>query len=201
MGAYRSYAETIDELETLHPGIFGTRSGYSRAMAVTGMAWMAGLLVGPALAGFVAERFGYFEVQCVLGEFLAPGNGFQFLTPGSFNRLALCLDSSLQPQSRSGGEGVYGGRFRRGWVMSSGLTEFGSVGMSRICSLGNVPISRERMGSLVKCWTHSELYQATGKSQNSSSFTPVDHKEVGCQMPFGMRHIQWTVVSFGLMRV
>lgn len=75
-GAYHSYAETIDELEALHPGIFGSRGGYSRAMAVTGMAWMTGLLVGPALAGFIAEEFGYFELQCVLGRLLAPGSRF-----------------------------------------------------------------------------------------------------------------------------
>ncbi|KAJ5470277.1 hypothetical protein N7530_007634 [Penicillium desertorum] len=57
---------TVDELEELHPGIFGPYGGYSRAVAVTNMSWMSGLLVGPILAGFMVERFGYFELQCVL---------------------------------------------------------------------------------------------------------------------------------------
>ncbi|KAJ5795004.1 hypothetical protein N7457_001603 [Penicillium paradoxum] len=58
--------ETVDELEDLYPGIFGPYGGYSRAMAITNMSWMSGLLVGPVLAGFMVERFGYFELQCVL---------------------------------------------------------------------------------------------------------------------------------------
>ncbi|OQE22685.1 hypothetical protein PENFLA_c012G06662 [Penicillium flavigenum] len=57
---------TVDKLEDLHPGIFGHYGGYSRAVAVTNMSWMSGLLVGPILAGFMVERFGYFELQCVL---------------------------------------------------------------------------------------------------------------------------------------
>ncbi|KAJ9482067.1 hypothetical protein VN97_g11376 [Penicillium thymicola] len=57
---------TVDELEDLHPGIFGPYGGYSRAVAITNMSWMSGLLVGPILAGFMVERFGYFELQCVL---------------------------------------------------------------------------------------------------------------------------------------
>ncbi|CAI7671315.1 unnamed protein product [Penicillium crustosum] len=56
---------TVDELEDLHPGIFGPYGGYSRAVAITNMSWMSGLLVGPILAGFMVERFGYFELQCV----------------------------------------------------------------------------------------------------------------------------------------
>ncbi|KAJ5146178.1 uncharacterized protein N7515_000742 [Penicillium bovifimosum] len=58
--------ETVDELEDLHPGIFGPYGGYSRAVAVTNMSWMSGLLVGPILAGFMVEQFGYYELQCVL---------------------------------------------------------------------------------------------------------------------------------------
>ncbi|KAJ5360542.1 hypothetical protein N7517_009733 [Penicillium concentricum] len=58
--------KTVDELETLHPGIFGPYGGYSRAVATTNMSWMSGLLVGPILAGFMVERFGYLNLQCVL---------------------------------------------------------------------------------------------------------------------------------------
>ncbi|KAL4875660.1 major facilitator superfamily domain-containing protein [Aspergillus karnatakaensis] len=58
--------EAVDELEESHPGIFGVHGGYSRAVAVTSMSWTTGLLIGPILAGFMVERFGYFELQCVL---------------------------------------------------------------------------------------------------------------------------------------
>ncbi|KAL3448046.1 major facilitator superfamily domain-containing protein [Aspergillus insuetus] len=58
--------ETIDFLEARQPGIFGPNGGYSRAIALTSMVWAAGLLSGPLLAGLVVERFGYFELQCVL---------------------------------------------------------------------------------------------------------------------------------------
>ncbi|PKX92268.1 MFS general substrate transporter [Aspergillus novofumigatus IBT 16806] len=59
--------EAVDKLEECQPGIFGMYGGYSRAVAITSMSWTMGLLVGPILAGFVMERFGYFELQCVLG--------------------------------------------------------------------------------------------------------------------------------------
>jgi MFS family permease len=60
--------ETVDELEDQSPGIFGPYGGYSRAVAITNMSWMSGLLVGPILAGFMVEKFGYLELQCVLGK-------------------------------------------------------------------------------------------------------------------------------------
>ncbi|EIT82975.1 major facilitator superfamily domain-containing protein [Aspergillus flavus] len=59
--------ETIDLLEAHQPGIFGPKGGYSRAIAVTSMTWMTGLLAGPLLAEFVVGNFGYFELQCCLG--------------------------------------------------------------------------------------------------------------------------------------
>lgn len=61
--------ETIDALEAHQPGIFGPNGGYSRAIAVTSMTWMAGLMTGPLLAEFMVGNFGYFELQCLLGEF------------------------------------------------------------------------------------------------------------------------------------
>ncbi|OKO89546.1 hypothetical protein PENSUB_13612 [Penicillium subrubescens] len=60
--------ETIDALEVRQPGIFGPNGGYSRAIAVTSMTWMAGLMTGPLLAEFMVGMFGYFELQCCLGE-------------------------------------------------------------------------------------------------------------------------------------
>ncbi|KAE8324713.1 major facilitator superfamily domain-containing protein [Aspergillus sergii] len=58
--------EAVDKLEESHPGIFGKYGGYSRAVAITSMSWTMGLLLGPILAGFMVERFAYFELQCVL---------------------------------------------------------------------------------------------------------------------------------------
>ncbi|PKY04684.1 MFS general substrate transporter [Aspergillus campestris IBT 28561] len=63
--------EAVDKLEESHPGIFGKYGGYSRAVAITSMSWTMGLMVGPVLGGFMVERFGYFELQCVQG-----GGGF-----------------------------------------------------------------------------------------------------------------------------
>lgn len=60
----------MDKLEARHPGIFGLRGGYSRAIAITNMALMAGLLTGPVISGFVIERYGYFELQCIIGKLL-----------------------------------------------------------------------------------------------------------------------------------
>ncbi|KAJ6090216.1 hypothetical protein N7486_009031 [Penicillium sp. IBT 16267x] len=59
--------ETIDELEAREPGKFGPNGGYSRALALTSMTWMAGLMSGPLLAELVVETFGYFGLQCCLG--------------------------------------------------------------------------------------------------------------------------------------
>ncbi|KAJ5677599.1 uncharacterized protein N7477_003232 [Penicillium maclennaniae] len=58
--------ETVDTLETRDPGVFGKGRGYSRAIALTGMSWMTGLLVGPILAGVVVEKFGFYELQLIL---------------------------------------------------------------------------------------------------------------------------------------
>ncbi|KAI9369431.1 major facilitator superfamily domain-containing protein [Aspergillus egyptiacus] len=59
--------ETVDAIEKRDPGRFGGNEGYSRALAVTSMAWMAGLMTGPGLAGILVQRFGYLELQCCLG--------------------------------------------------------------------------------------------------------------------------------------
>ncbi|KAE8312370.1 major facilitator superfamily domain-containing protein [Aspergillus transmontanensis] len=56
----------MEATEESHPGIFGKYGGYSRAVAITSMSWTMGLMLGPILAGFMAERFAYFELQCVL---------------------------------------------------------------------------------------------------------------------------------------
>ncbi|KAF3391744.1 hypothetical protein F1880_007445 [Penicillium rolfsii] len=63
--------ETIDALESRQPGIFGPNGGYSRAIAVTSMTWMAGLMTGPLLAEFMVGNFGYFGLQCCLAGLVA----------------------------------------------------------------------------------------------------------------------------------
>ncbi|KAI9370351.1 MFS general substrate transporter [Aspergillus egyptiacus] len=67
--------EAVDQLEESHPGIFGVHGGYSRAVAITSMSWTMGLFIGPILGGFMVERFGYFELQAVLGT-LSPRGDF-----------------------------------------------------------------------------------------------------------------------------
>ncbi|KAJ5360329.1 hypothetical protein N7517_009520 [Penicillium concentricum] len=59
--------EVIEKLEAREPGKFGPNGGYSRAIAVTNMSWMTGLMSGPLLAEVVIGIFGYFELQCCLG--------------------------------------------------------------------------------------------------------------------------------------
>ncbi|KAJ5122701.1 Major facilitator superfamily domain general substrate transporter, partial [Penicillium atrosanguineum] len=58
--------KTIDSLETRYPGVFGKGRGFSPAIALTGMSWMTGLLVGPILAGVVVEQFEFPKPQLIL---------------------------------------------------------------------------------------------------------------------------------------
>ena len=60
--------ETVDILEKENHGIFGPNGGYSRAMAVVNMTWMAGLMSGPILGGLIVQQGGYFELQCFVGR-------------------------------------------------------------------------------------------------------------------------------------
>ncbi|KAE8400972.1 major facilitator superfamily domain-containing protein [Aspergillus pseudonomiae] len=59
--------EAVDILEAENPGVFGPNGGYFRALAITNMTWMAGLMTGPLLAELIIGRFAYFELQCCLG--------------------------------------------------------------------------------------------------------------------------------------
>jgi hypothetical protein len=60
--------EAIDILEAENPGVFGPNGGYSRALSITNMTWMAGLMTGPLLAQLIIGQFDYFELQCCLGK-------------------------------------------------------------------------------------------------------------------------------------
>ncbi|KAI9037141.1 putative MFS multidrug transporter [Aspergillus affinis] len=62
---------TVDEIEARHPGIFGPHGGYSRALSIASMSWTLGSFVGPILSGWLAERFGYYEMNCALGMILS----------------------------------------------------------------------------------------------------------------------------------
>lgn len=63
-------SETIDELEDKHPGIFGPKKGYSRALSISSMGWTLGMFIGPILSGNLIERVGYFATNSAMGEFL-----------------------------------------------------------------------------------------------------------------------------------
>ncbi|KAI2786902.1 hypothetical protein POX_g09298 [Penicillium oxalicum] len=60
-------AATVAAVEDREPGVFGPNGGYSRAMAIVNMAWMAGLMCGPLLAEALLPHFGYFVLHCTLG--------------------------------------------------------------------------------------------------------------------------------------
>ena len=63
------FQETIDELEAKHPGIFGPKSGYSRALSISSTGWTLGSFIGPIISGVIIERAGYYVASCVIGEF------------------------------------------------------------------------------------------------------------------------------------
>jgi MFS family permease len=56
------------ELAKEHPGAFGPGGGKSRALALSGMTYVLGSCAGPVLAGTLNEKFGYYVMNCVIGE-------------------------------------------------------------------------------------------------------------------------------------
>ncbi|KAE8356112.1 major facilitator superfamily domain-containing protein [Aspergillus coremiiformis] len=62
---------TVDEIEARHPGIFGPNGGYSRALSVSSMSWTSGAFIGPILSGYLTERVGYYEMNCVIAVLCA----------------------------------------------------------------------------------------------------------------------------------
>lgn len=68
--AKNTLTDTINAIEEHEPGKFGPCGGYSRALAVINMTWMAGLMTGPVLGGFLVETFGFFVLHCCLGKSL-----------------------------------------------------------------------------------------------------------------------------------
>lgn len=84
---------TVDEIEARHPGIFGPHGGYSRALSIASMSWTLGSFVGPIISGWLAERFGYYEMNCVLGLSIRPA-AFAFHANLVFPAV-LCLLSGI----------------------------------------------------------------------------------------------------------
>lgn len=70
MEAKNILLDTINAVEERDPGKFGPCGGYARALAVINMTWMAGLMTGPVLGGFIVETAGYFVLHCCLGKSL-----------------------------------------------------------------------------------------------------------------------------------
>jgi MFS family permease len=56
------------ELAKEHPGAFGPGGGKSRALALSGITFVLGSCAGPVLAGTLNEKFGYYVMNCVIGE-------------------------------------------------------------------------------------------------------------------------------------
>lgn len=59
----------VSELENDYPGAFGSNGGKSRALSIASTFWTLGTCVGPLLAGYLVEQVGYFNMNCVVGEY------------------------------------------------------------------------------------------------------------------------------------
>ena len=58
----------VDELEAAQPGIFGPNGGYSRLYSLSSMTYTSGTLVGPELAGYMVNNYGYGNLSFLLGK-------------------------------------------------------------------------------------------------------------------------------------
>lgn len=83
--------DTINAIEEREPGKFGPCGGYSRALAVINMTWMAGLMTGPVLGGFLVETAGYFVLHCCLGKSLNDMDDDFLTVPGILSFIAGCV--------------------------------------------------------------------------------------------------------------
>ncbi|KAL3480190.1 major facilitator superfamily domain-containing protein [Aspergillus californicus] len=55
-----------NELATEYPGIFGSRTGHSRAFVLSNITWKLGMFVGPLASGFLTESIGYYLMNVIL---------------------------------------------------------------------------------------------------------------------------------------
>lgn len=60
----------VDELQSKHPGIFGSQGGYSRCESLPNVSFTTGFLVGPLLSGALADAVGYYWMNSVLCRFI-----------------------------------------------------------------------------------------------------------------------------------
>ena len=60
----------VDELQSKHPGIFGSQGGYSHCESLPNVSFTTGFLVGPLLSGALADAVGYYWMNSVLCRFI-----------------------------------------------------------------------------------------------------------------------------------
>lgn len=60
----------VDELQKEYPNAFGPNGGKSRALAIIGVAYTFGSFTGPILAGTLCDKYGYYVMNSVVGEYL-----------------------------------------------------------------------------------------------------------------------------------
>lgn len=80
-------AVAANELGKEYPMAFGPNGGKSRALSITGVAYTLGSFIGPILAGTLTTQFGYYTMNCVIGEYLYSESK---LKPPKIFQAALC---------------------------------------------------------------------------------------------------------------
>jgi hypothetical protein len=61
--------DAVHEIEIDQPGRFGAEA-YSQAMLISRLSWTFGLFLGPIVSGQLTEKVGYYEMNCILGEYM-----------------------------------------------------------------------------------------------------------------------------------
>ncbi|KAF2212211.1 hypothetical protein CERZMDRAFT_59132 [Cercospora zeae-maydis SCOH1-5] len=56
----------VDKFELENPGIFGRKGGYARSFSLTNVSFSSGLVFGPLISGVLADKIGYYYMNCVL---------------------------------------------------------------------------------------------------------------------------------------
>lgn len=64
-------SEPIERKEQEYPGIFGAKGASAQAYALHGMAWASGQLLGPIVAGALAETVGWRGMNIVMAALSA----------------------------------------------------------------------------------------------------------------------------------
>lgn len=92
----------VDELQSNHPGIFGSQGGYSRCYSLSNVSFTMGFLVGPLLSGALADTLGYYWMNTVLCRFIPRFHHLpQEIHYGGANYQSQRVSASLCPFYRS----------------------------------------------------------------------------------------------------